>query len=336
MSDQSGLGFVELTALQLLGDMTGGGTKRPTRSAKLINRIEQQIGLGEKYGYELVLDMARPWILPTPLIEVIGNRGYREDPPADPEYTSCRLSRAGEVALKAESGQMAPVPLGLINGTSRYGGMQPALEPWRVIAALRFLAEDSRAPDEEILQIVGYPYSPAHCDVSGDFDSLFQGRKVTLTETGRTAIAGSKPNVGNACHSQHNGSSVLIAIESLPAETRVGSVTARIESRARASQSSAREPSLSRFAELPISDVAIESFAENVRILVTLRSGSDPEFVRNQLTRLDGVAIQYPAGFPKPLARLMRTWVIRNRVQDISSSLDELEAALELDRNSER
>jgi hypothetical protein len=88
---------------------------------------------------------------------------------AHPEYSGCLgLSRVGQLVLAAETRQLAPVPVGLINGTTYRGGTQPSLEPRRVLAALRQLLEDPQARDQEVINIVGAPYSVTGCTVTGD------------------------------------------------------------------------------------------------------------------------------------------------------------------------
>ena len=71
--------------------------------------------------------------------------------PVGPAETRCRLSPAGQVALDAERGRLAPVPIGLINGTAHAGGPHPSA----VLAALRPAAEQPAASDSELLGLLG-------------------------------------------------------------------------------------------------------------------------------------------------------------------------------------
>jgi hypothetical protein len=122
--------------------------------------IEERIGLGPRYRYKVLLDLARPWIIAVSTISVVGHKGDRSFPEAaGPEYTECRPSHAGQLVLDAEAHRLAPVPVGIINGTTYRGGVQPPLEPFRVLAALRRLLEDPRAPGSDVLGNVGLPYS---------------------------------------------------------------------------------------------------------------------------------------------------------------------------------
>lgn len=50
---------------------------------------------------------------------------------------------------------MAPIPVGIINGTTYRGGKRPPLEPFRVLAAVRRLLDDPGVPDSDVLATVG-------------------------------------------------------------------------------------------------------------------------------------------------------------------------------------
>lgn len=134
-------------------------------SAKVLAAIDERIGIGRRYAYEMLLDLARPWVIPLPTVAVAGNRGDRAFPvPTVPEYTECRLSHVGQLVLAAEAHRLAPVPLGLINGTTYQGGTQPPLKPSAVLAARQRLHRD------------------------GDLAALAKGRRVTLRESGQITI----------------------------------------------------------------------------------------------------------------------------------------------------
>ena len=142
MGDRTGCGLTELAILEALSAATGGRPRAHVVCTKAVAAIEERIGLGPRYGYEVLLDLARPWIVPVPTVSVVGNKGDRDFPEASgPEYTECRPSHAGQIVLDAEARRLAPVPVGVINGTTYRGGMQPPLEPLRVLAALRGLLE---------------------------------------------------------------------------------------------------------------------------------------------------------------------------------------------------
>src|SRR6266536_5363237 len=132
MGDRSGCSLVELTVLDVLDSITARRPRAYARSARALAGIEERIGLGPRYAYEVLLDLARPWVIPVRAVVAMGNIGDRSFPAtAGPGYTECRPSYAGQLVLDAEAVRLAPVPLGLINGTTYRGGTQPALEPFR-------------------------------------------------------------------------------------------------------------------------------------------------------------------------------------------------------------
>jgi hypothetical protein len=191
MTDRSGCGLVELAVLQSLEALTAGRPRAHVISARAVAAIDERIGLGPRYGYQVLLDLARPWTVAVRLVSGRGNFGGRGfDPPAADRYTESRQSRVGQLVLDTEAHRLAPVPVGLINGTVYRGGTQPPLEPFRVIAALRRLLDDPRATDADVLQIAGPPYPVTGCEISGDLRALFAGRRTQIRETARITITG--------------------------------------------------------------------------------------------------------------------------------------------------
>jgi hypothetical protein len=191
MSDRSGVGLTGLAVLETLEALTAGRPRAYVTSAEAVSGIEERTGLRPRYGYEVLTDLVRPWIMPVRLVAGRGNFGDRSFPdPAEPEYTRCRPSHAGRLALDAEAQRLAPVPVGLINGTAYGSGTQPPLEPFWVLAALARLLEDRRVADSEVLRIAGPPYPVTGCDLTGDLDALMKGRRAAIRQTGRITITG--------------------------------------------------------------------------------------------------------------------------------------------------
>jgi hypothetical protein len=81
--------------------------------------IEERTGLGPRYAYQVLLDLARPWVIAVPTIDAAGNIGDRDSPAAAPRHVQCRASRAGQAILDAETRRLAPVPAGLIKNYPR-------------------------------------------------------------------------------------------------------------------------------------------------------------------------------------------------------------------------
>jgi hypothetical protein len=51
---------------------------------------------------------------------------------------------------------------------------------------------------------------------------------------------------------------------------------------------------------------------------------------------MDGLAVDLAAQFPAPLAELLRSWVGDHRHEDITTGLDQLEAAIRADQLDRR
>jgi hypothetical protein len=137
MGDRSGVGLVECTILEAL-DSLGAQSRRHRSSAKVLEGVQERIGLAPGYAYEVLLDLARPWTMPLLLVDGQGNFGTRgNDPAANYRYTEAGLTRAGQVVLAAERGELAPVPVGLINGNVYREGLRPPFRPLAIIEALR-------------------------------------------------------------------------------------------------------------------------------------------------------------------------------------------------------
>jgi hypothetical protein len=157
MGDRSGAGLVECAVLEAL-DSLGARPGRHRKSARVLDTVEERIGLARGYGYEVLLDLARPWQTPLLLVDGQGNFGSRgNDPAANYRYTEAGLSRAGEVVLAAERGDLAPVPVGLINGNVYREGLRPPFRPLAIFEALREAIRRPRVTGEELASVVGPP-----------------------------------------------------------------------------------------------------------------------------------------------------------------------------------
>jgi hypothetical protein len=344
--------MVELTVLQTLEALTAGRPGVHVKSARAVAGIEERIGLGPRYGYQVLIDLVVPWKVAVPLVSGQGNFGGRDyDPPAADRYTESRPSHAGQLVLDAEAHRLAPVPVGLINGTAFRGGTQPPLQPSRVIATLRKLLDDPRAPDGDVLTIAGPPYSLGGCEISGDLDALRQGRRAEIRETARIAITGvpvpdppgeSGPApeslaviaVGRVRGGADSGPpfAAHLVIESLPAEVSPSDVVSAIRQRSEARHWHDSHPELARRIGLPVADVYDASREHDVRIHLSLKPGSDPAAVRDQLLDVDGVGWNAIRAFPAPLASMLRSWVEQHRGEDIAASLTRLEDAIRRDQ----
>jgi hypothetical protein len=150
MGERTGLGVVETALLEALE------TSRFLLSAKALARVEERIGLALGYACEVLVDLARPWTMPVHLVQGQGNFGSRgNDPPANFRYTQARITRAGRAALAAERGEMAPVPIAVINGNTYREGLRPPFRPHAVIDAVREVIQRPDVTDAELTGMVG-------------------------------------------------------------------------------------------------------------------------------------------------------------------------------------
>jgi hypothetical protein len=302
----------------------------------VLEEFEGRIGLGPRYGYEVLVDLARPWVVPVLLVAAQGNIGDRTFPePMWPDHTQCRPSQAGRLVLDAEARRRAPVPVGLINGSGYRGGPRPPLDPFAVLAALRRLLADPETPDGELLDLVGPPWSGGGCTVTGDLGALARGSRVVLRETGqitRTAIpVPAERPVPASAGPHHYRVSAGPTANVFPAHLVIGSLPARIVT-TEVAQAIAGLASFRREDALPIADVRDESSGAEVQILLRLRSGADPVGVQDRVAMIEGMSVEAQYAFPAPLATLLRSWVTEHRGEDIATSLTDLELAIHADR----
>jgi hypothetical protein len=345
VTDRSGVGPIDLAVLAAIETC---GTGRPDRYAvgsDVLSLIEERTGLGPRYAHNVLLDLARRWMIAVPVIE--GNIGARQRPgDSQPQYIQCRASCAGQAVLDAEARRSAPVPAGLINGTAYRGGTQPPLEPNRGLAALRHLLDHPDASDADILAIAGPPWSVSDCTVTGDLDALAAGHRVMLRQTGRISLTGNpvpaprpSPNppdggpgpvavglVSTGPGPRHLARAQLV-IESLPPDSSPDQVAQDLDRHARMQACRARGDGFGD--ALPIANVAdCGTSAVPVRITITLIPGTDPQTARDQLTAFDGITTQLPAAYPAPLATLLRAWTDQHRGEDLNASLASFEDAI--------
>jgi hypothetical protein len=342
VSDRSGAGPIDLAVLAAIDTCGAGRPDRYAVGSDVLTLIEQRTGLGPRYAYHVLLDLARRWMIAVPLIE--GNIGARQWPgDSQPQYILCRASRAGQAVLDAEARRSAPVPAGLINGTAYRGGTQPPVEPSRALTALRHLLDHPDAPDGDILAIAGPPWSVSGCTVTGDLDALAAGQRVTLRQTGQISLTGNPipapipepPDEGPAPvvfgYSGPGPDHLALAqlvIESLPPDSSPEQVGQDLY---RQAEFRARRPPSSD--ALPIADIEdCGTSADPVRIAITLIPGTDPQAARDQLAAFDGITTQAPAAYPAPLVTMLRAWTDHHRGEDLNASLTSFEDAIHQDR----
>jgi hypothetical protein len=260
--------------------------------------------------------------------------------------------------VAAEAGAVAPVPTGLINGTWWRGGSQPPLDPFKVIAALRKLVDGPGLSDDKLLQFAGRPISLTGSELTGDFDALARGERVTIRETPRiTRTDAAVPPAPAEPPRQLVGPLVLghapgrspkaahLIIDAVPRHLSAPRLCNEIDAQIQPEGWQPSEPPPGTGLRLgpeirqqiaaralPIAEMRDESTEDDVRLAITLRPGADPSAVQEQLNRLHALAADRPAQFPAPLPELLRTWVATHRHEDITASLNRFQAAAKSDR----
>jgi len=315
MGDRSGVGLVECTILEAL-DSLGARPRRHRRSAKVLERVEERIGLAPGYAYEVLLDLARPWKMPLLLVDGQGNFGSRgNDPAANYRYTDAGLTRAGEVVLAAERGELAPVPVGLINGNVYREGLRPPFCPQAIIEALREVIQRPRVTSKDLASIVGPPCFLNGCAVTGDFAAMAAGRPTTLRLEACVTVSDDHRRV---------------LIENFPPNANPDEVAHTLADRARMRTWAAEHPGLYGRTHLPLGDLRDESSqARDTDLLVCVPArGTTAEQLREQLMNVYGVYTTVRVDLPRSLPAMLRNWVKAHADEDLLNSLAALENAV--------
>ena len=340
MGQRSGVGLVELAILETLDAYRarpGGG---PVRCEKLLTTLEHKMDLDRKYAYQVLIDLAQWWKLPVPLVEGRGNFGSQgNDPPAASRYTEARLSPVGQVVLAAERGEIAPVPVGMINGNTHREGIRPPFRPAAVIDAIRQVLHKPRLPGFLITGIVGPPDFITGCTVTGDLAALAAGQhaelglhaRVTITDAAHVrdrvtevAFSGDRPP-----HPARDPGRPVIVIDKFPPYANPDEIIASIADRAQGHDWHSRYPELGALTRLPIKYVEdLSSVRSGQRIACLPSAGTPPEVLRDQLLKVYGVSIYITTRLPRPLPAMIRTWIRANQHEDLLGSLTALEKAL--------
>jgi hypothetical protein len=315
MGERTGIGVVEATILEALDSLGGQPSQEHVRCEEVLSAVEERIGLAPGYAYEVLLDLALPWKVPIPLISKCGNFGSRGNAPAaNFRYTEARLSPAGQVALAAERGEIAPVPIGLINGNSYREGTRPPFRPDGVMDAIRVVTGRPQVTDEELTAIIGPPDFLTGCRVIGEVAALAAGRPAILTLLAHITID----------EGQHQ-----VVIENIPPNVSVDDVQVSVAERARMHEWVSLYPDLHRAARLPIEDVRdFPSGEDGDRFACIPEPGTPPELLRDQLKGVYGISTTVPVALPQPLPDMVRQWVTSHESEDLLASMAALEHAI--------
>jgi DNA gyrase/topoisomerase IV, subunit A len=311
MSERTGLGVVEIALLEALE------TTRFLRCDKALAVVEERVGLAPGYAYEVLVDLARPWTMPVHLVQGQGNFGSRgNDPPANFRYTEARITPAGRAALASERGEMAPLPIAIINGNTYREGLRPPFRPHAIIEAVREVIRRPGVTDAELTAMAGLPYFLTGCAVTGNLTELASGLRTELRLQAQVRISDDRSTV---------------VIENIPPNISTDDTASIIASRAGASRWAGDHPGLHRITRLPLADLRDETSDRSSpfgRIVCIPTPGTPPEQLRDILLDVTGVCTTMPVELPRPLPALIRNWVQTNDSEDLPASLAALEHAI--------
>ncbi len=316
MAERSGVGLVEVAILDALDRLAGRPDRKPVRNAKVLAIVADEIGLAPSYAYQVLADMALPWKMAIPLISGRGNLGSRFSEAAGGySSTNSKLSWPGQVALAVERGELAPVPIGMINGNAYREGTRPAFAPQRIIDALRQVIERPEVSDADLTDLAGPPDYLTGCLVSGDLAALAAGEETELTLRARMTIS-------------DDGK---VVVENIPPNVTIDEVHLSITERRRISEWMPRYPQLRDATLLQIKD-KVDCSAEREfplgRLICTPEEGAPPEVLRDQLADVYGITTTVSAALPLPLPAMLRIWVRQYAGEDLPASLTALETAI--------
>src|SRR4051794_22429056 len=181
VSQRSGLSDLDVAVLLALADLGARPDRPHTKSARALEELYSKTGIPPLYGYEVMCNMAAPWLVNLRLLDPHGNYGSPDFSAAAPRYTEVRLSPIGILAVAAERGDGPPVPIGLINGDVHLNGRRPPFNAVRVTETLVRIMNEPNLTDDDVIRAVGPPEFPTGCIVEGDFDSLARAEPVELT-----------------------------------------------------------------------------------------------------------------------------------------------------------
>lgn len=312
MGERSGVGTVEVAILEVLDSLGARPEKGFLRSDRVLDAVEDRLGLAPGYAYQVLVDQAQWWTVSVPLVEGRGNFGSRGfDPPAAARYTEARLSPAGAVVLAAERGEIAPVPVGLVNGNVYREGRRPPFRLAGVTAAIREVLRRPDVPDAELADIVGPPVFPTGHAGAGDLAGLAAGQEtdlrleadVTVSEDGREVV-----------------------VTNIPFGVSTDEVTRSIADRGNRYHMTRSHPEHVRPGGLPIARVRDETTEDlpNGRCVVVPETGTSAAELRDMLVEVYGVYATVRVKLPRPLPVLIRDWVRAHDSEDLTASLTAL------------
>lgn len=290
MSDRTGLGPLETAVIRTVGRLSGPALGY-VRCSDVLDALEHE-QLGANYMYRVLQDLTVSWTLHLPLLDGQGNFGSPgNDPAADPTYTEVRLSPIGRLALRAEDGEVGPLPLALIEGSVYRGGRVPPFAPRMVVDTLRRLLPEPAKPftSAELDLLVEPPTLPTDGIIEGDLSALLRGEPTDMRMSCRIE------------HTDRDGHRIL-EITGYPLGVNVDLMLQCIADRARFPNE--RRGGGTRY----IADIQDHSSGRTgIRIQVILRDDADPDEAEQWLRTVWPVSVDNTWHLPSPMSERLRT-----------------------------
>jgi hypothetical protein len=303
---------LELGLLSVLEELGAGPGSLYVKSRRVVDAAADRLEVAPAYLAEVLRDLYRPWQVAMPLVAIHG------DSEADLSYNECRLTPVGAMAVQAEAGHSAALPIRLINGTVYQGGRRPPFPADRVIAALLGLIDRSEMSDQELLELVGPPVFPHGCDIVGDIDGVLAGREVTLRLYPKMFVAQVEQ-------------SLVVELVDFPPQIWARDVAQWIEDHLATDE---QERAEFDFERLPIREAGDISYGRmdhsNERIQLVLEDGADPSRVIAYLRHDPAhspLRSDVPVHLGQPLAAMLRDWLAQHRDDRLPETLTRLRDA---------
>jgi hypothetical protein len=306
VSERTSLGTLETAVLLTMAEMGLSPARPYVKSAKVTTSVADRFGIGPRYAYDVLCDLARPWLTPLPLVDFHGNYGNPDFPAAEPAWTESRLSRVGWLAAAAERSEVGAVPLGLINGTVYAGGRWPPFGARRIIEALSKASSIRSLSDDELATLAGDPLFPGGCELDGAVQQVLGGGRALLVLRARLSVTRAEGRVA-------------IDIKNLPPAIGCDALTDYLSARAEGAipflpywpAIDDDEP------RLPFSGVENlthgEGWGDSVLVRCYLEPNEDVDACLDRLRREPGVTDEVDAELPQPVGTLLRDWTTRHQ-----------------------
>lgn len=284
---RDGLKPVQRRILYAMYEMGLHHAAKTVKSARVVGEV---MGKYHPHGdaaiYDALVRMAQPFSLRYPLIHGQGNFGSIDnDPPAAERYTEAKMSMyAGEMLADIDKQTVdfqpnydntrqepkvlpAKLPNLLLNGSMGIAvGMATNIPPHNaseVIAALRFLLRHKNATTRDLLRFIKGPDFPTAGIIYNQEDilSVYGTGRGSIVMRGRAEIV----------NRQTKKEEFDIVITEIPYEVNKAALVSKIASLVEAKKIEG------------IKDIRDESDKEGLRIVIELKSSSQPKRVLNQL-----------------------------------------------------